>query len=222
MDEMMSCGIRTVVVYGPQGPQRELRTVHCPAGNDTVALEHCEHCRSRMATVAEGDAPRSHLACRVAAGHPGRVGLVSEVMPRTVVAVRPELRADAMLLALVEHDRGGAPVVDQACRPIGMVSITDLLDEYERMRRMDDQTEESAPRPRLVSDVMSPGAFTISDGATVDEALAELRRRQVKRLVVVGDRGALVGVVTALDLLRACPPPSRSSGPAVAAPRQAA
>lgn len=222
MDEMISCGVRTVVVYGPLGPQRKLRTVRCPAGNGTVPLERCEHCAFRMEAVATSDAPRSHLACRVAASHPSRLGLVSEIMTRLVVAVRPELRADTVLVALVEHDRGGAPVVDQACRPIGMVSITDLLHEHESMRRAAESPDESPRRPRLVADVMSPGAFTISDGATVDEALAELRRRGVKRLAVVDDRGALVGVVTALDLLRACSPPPRGISPAVAAARRSA
>ena len=63
---------------------------------------------------------------------------------------------------------------------------------------------------------MSSGAYTIPDGAGVEEALAELTRRNVKRLMVVGDRGQLVGIITAIDLLRACPELPRRSGPALA------
>jgi len=218
MEEMITCGVRTVIVYGPSGPQKQVRSVHCPAGNGSVALEHCETCTRRMETVAASDAVRSHISCRVDGDgeQPARVQMVSEIMPRTVVAVRPELRADVMLLALVEHDRGGAPVVDQMGRPMGMVSITDLMHEYRSMLRAAEEAGGPPSRPRLVRDVMSPGAFTIPDSAGVEEALDELARRDVKRLMVVGDRGELVGVVTALDLLRACPALPRRSGPAVA------
>src|SRR4051812_31496132 len=107
MEETISCGVRTVVVYGPSGLQKQTRSGHCPAGNGTVALEHCQACASRVATVAASDASRSHLACRVEGEHPARTQAVAELMARTVVAVRRELRVDAVLLALVEADRGG-------------------------------------------------------------------------------------------------------------------
>ncbi|HEU5217900.1 MAG TPA: CBS domain-containing protein, partial [Gemmatimonadales bacterium] len=150
MEETVTCGVRTVVVYGPTGPQQQTRSVRCPAGNGTVALERCEVCENRVATVAAADTARSHLACRVDGEHPVRARTLSELMPRTVVAVRPDLRADLVLLALVEHDRGGAPVVDQASRPIGMVSITDLLHEYQVMRQAAEEPCGPPPRPRLV------------------------------------------------------------------------
>jgi CBS domain-containing protein len=97
-----------------------------------------------------------------------------------------------------------------------MVSITDLLDEYEAMRRAARTPEEPPARQRLVRDVMSSNAYTIHDGTGVEEALAELTRRNVKRLMVVGDRGELVGIVTAIDLLRACPSLPRQCSPALA------
>src|SRR5215471_5981941 len=52
---------------------------------------------------------------------------VSEIMAKDVVAVRPELRVEDLEELLLARGISGAPVIDDAGRPIGMVSKTDLV-----------------------------------------------------------------------------------------------
>ncbi|HEY8208289.1 MAG TPA: CBS domain-containing protein, partial [Myxococcaceae bacterium] len=65
---------------------------------------------------------------------------VSALMTRKVISVRTTLPVRAVLMVLVEHGISGAPVVDAAGRPVGMVSITDLL--HEQYDQIEDEEDE--------------------------------------------------------------------------------
>jgi CBS domain-containing protein len=56
----------------------------------------------------------------------------------------------------------------------------------------------------LVRHFMTTDLFTLSPGQTCREALAEFKRRRIRRAPVVAD-GALVGIVSERDLLRVLP-----------------
>lgn len=57
------------------------------------------------------------------------------------------------------------------------------------------------PRERLVADLMNPDVVTVSESASVEEAVATLTERDVSGAPVVDDDGRLVGLLDDDDLL---------------------
>jgi acetoin utilization protein AcuB len=60
----------------------------------------------------------------------------------------------------------------------------------------------------LVGDRMTKRPVTVTEGASVDEALHLMRSEKVRRLPVLNKRGQLVGIVSEKDLLYASPSPA--------------
>ena len=62
----------------------------------------------------------------------------------------------------------------------------------------------------LVGTWMAPDPITIKADVGIDDALHLMKKHQVRRLPVLDDRGALVGIVSDKDLLHAAPSPATS------------
>jgi CBS domain-containing protein len=110
------------------------------------------------------------------------------------------LLADASIPEAVTlmTDRGfsATPVIDDAGHPVGVLSQTDILIH----------TREQMDRPRTdaarVRDIMTPALFTVSHDAPATTVVRRMCELRVHRLFVVDDDNALVGVISALDVLR--------------------
>jgi CBS-domain-containing membrane protein len=135
------------------------------------------------------------------------------------------LRADASIpeaLALMT-DRGftAAPVIDEAGRPIGVLSRTDvLIHEREQIRHAvsDEDVHAEGRRPRLegfskeivdsthVRDIMTPTIFTVNENSSAAEVVKRMCELKVHQVFVVDDDDSLVGVISALDIVRSLAP----------------
>ncbi len=60
----------------------------------------------------------------------------------------------------------------------------------------------------LVGEKMTKNPVTVSQNASVDEALDIMRRTRVRRLPVMDKKGRMVGIVSELDLLKVSPSPA--------------
>lgn len=60
----------------------------------------------------------------------------------------------------------------------------------------------------LVRDYMTPNPVTVSPDTSVPDALRIMKEKSFRRLPVLDNKGALVGIVTEKDLLRALPSPA--------------
>ncbi|MGH3082925.1 MAG: CBS domain-containing protein [Gaiellaceae bacterium] len=134
---------------------------------------------------------------------------VQEVMTREVITVSPEEPLKHVATLLLERRVSGVPVVDLDGRLVGVVSEGDLLfkEAGERPRRrprfLGAATRTSEKRAATTAgDAMTSPALTVAPTATVAQAAALMLERDVNRLPVV-DQGALVGIVTRADLIRA-------------------
>lgn len=117
---------------------------------------------------------------------------VSEIMSRGVVQVKPDLGLDALEELMLSHSISGAPVVDDHGRPIGIVSKTDLL------RRSGGP---QGPRG-TVRDVMMRTAYCLAENEPIARAAGLMAFEGVHRVPIVGHDGAVVGVVSPLDVMR--------------------
>jgi CBS domain-containing protein len=111
-----------------------------------------------------------------------------------------------------------APVIDEAGRPVGVVSRTDLL-QWQGQRavfrlgapsRDDGWAELGGETP--VRDVMTPAVFCVRPDASAAKVVEKMLALNVRRLFVVDDEGVLVGVVSAFDVLRGFGRPFRTTG----------
>jgi CBS domain-containing protein len=151
---------------------------------------------------------------------PAEATPIAEIMTTNVVSVTPDLGVETLTRLFLERDFSGAPVIDESGRAIGIVSKTDLLREsFER----GDSSPEAAP-PSLnrggievplgpgmhehrgsgitARDVMTPLAFTLPESATIARASALMAHEGVHRVPVVDETGKVVGILSALDVLR--------------------
>jgi acetoin utilization protein AcuB len=92
---------------------------------------------------------------------------------------------------------GAAPVIDDAGRPMGVVSRTDIV----RHLRTDGVLRPDFAR-NTVSAIMNPRLFFVLPNTPIKSVINKMLRRKVHRLFVIDQHGVLVGVVSALDVLR--------------------
>jgi predicted transcriptional regulator len=122
---------------------------------------------------------------------------VSRIMTRAVVTLRVDTTVEAATEKILAERISGAPVVDAAGRPIGMVCKTDLLEAWQQVTT-DGESAEAAQ----VGDIMVPYLLAVSHRAPIALATALMAYEGVHRLVVLGENNQMVGIVSSLDILR--------------------
>jgi CBS domain-containing protein len=137
---------------------------------------------------------------------------VADVMSRDPVAVRRSTPVREVVELTLGKVYRAVPVVE-GDRPVGIVTGSDLVRRGGLAVRVDllgslDKPELHEVLERLSSasktagDVMTPDPVVVAATARVPEAAELMARRRLKRLPVVDAAGALVGMVSRLDLLR--------------------
>jgi CBS domain-containing protein len=136
---------------------------------------------------------------------------VDSVMTAEVVTVRPSTPFRDLVRLLERHRISALPVVDDAGRPVGIVSEADLLvkEGYPHGAQDAGLVDGVRYRRRLskalgatAAEVMAAPVLTVAVGASVVDAARLMVREGVKRLPVVDEEGKLAGIVTRADLLK--------------------
>jgi len=110
---------------------------------------------------------------------------VREIMNPTIVYLREGSRAAIALRPILEFGITAVPVLDEDEMPVGMVSLRDLVGAPDH-------------RPEITRRVLS-----VREDATVEVAARQLAESGVHHLVVVDANGRAVGMLSALDVVRA-------------------
>jgi CBS domain-containing protein len=141
-----------------------------------------------------------------------------EMMSANPVSVRADVTVAEAAALLTDRGFGAAPVIDEAGRPVGVISRTDIL-VHDRQHVPPDCAEGSywdPPRPEpgfsieiadptRVRDIMTPLIFTVMPNTPADKVVEQMLALKVHQLFVEDD-GVLVGVISGLDVLRHCQP----------------
>ncbi|HEX2041150.1 MAG TPA: CBS domain-containing protein [Acidimicrobiales bacterium] len=147
-----------------------------------------------------------------------RSTLVRDVMTTDVLTFRPTDTVEAAARALSERHLGGAPVVDDDGRLVGLLEDDDLIVQEARIHfptvvsvlgayielptshsRMESELRKAVGA--LVGDVMDPEPPTCSPDDTLETVATVMHERAASRLPVVED-GRVVGIVSRGDLVR--------------------
>jgi CBS domain-containing protein len=187
--------------------------LHFDAATRTTSVAcHCE---------PEPPGPSAEAAHRDA--HRGPVDPetpLSDIMTKTVICVGPETPLDDVLNLLMLHSISGVPVVDSQGHAVGFVSRADLLraaqerGDTAEMRVVTARPRDSDPlgvepgshvyEPVSVTagEVMSPVVLALHESSNIAQGAAIMAFEGVHRLPILGDHGEVVGIVSALDILR--------------------
>jgi CBS domain-containing protein len=109
-----------------------------------------------------------------------------EIMTRDVLTARRDLPTDELAALLVFHNVSGMPVLDEAGTVIGIVSEADVIGK----------------RGATVGEIMTPEVVAVAEDTPIEQIAALMAERKIKRVPVIAD-GALVGMVSRADIVRA-------------------
>ena len=146
--------------------------------------------------------------------------LVRQVRTTDVLTFRPTDTVESAARALSERRLGGAPVVDDDGRVVGLLEDDDLIVQETRrhfptvisvfgaylelpssLRHFEADLRKAVGA--TVSDVMDAEAPTCRPDDTLETVATTLHDRNASRMAVVDDDGRLLGIVSRGDLVRA-------------------
>jgi CBS domain-containing protein len=133
---------------------------------------------------------------------------VREAMTKTVVTAPEEAPFKELVRVMREYRVSAVPIVNHEGSIVGVVSEADLL-----LKEAPDvitphvfqgkvhREERRKAEAKIARDLMTHPAITIRPDAPVTEAAKLMHERHVKRLPVLDESGAIIGVVSRVDLL---------------------
>ena len=141
---------------------------------------------------------------------------VKDVMTKKVVSVSPQATVAEALDTMTRSNLSGLPIIDAAGALVGVVSEADFL------RRAELGTEKkpsshwlaaiflpgraaeiyTRAHARRVTEIMSTDVAAVDETAGLEEAVALMEKRRVKRLPVLSG-GKVVGMITRADFVHA-------------------
>jgi CBS domain-containing protein len=143
----------------------------------------------------------------------------ADLMSPNLVSLRADAGVREAIALFTDRGFGAAPVIDNAGRPIGVLSRTDVL-LHEREQPMRPSALDAADwnvflpgaerdgfgleivDPTPVRDMMTPMVFTVGLDTPVEQVVEQMLALQVHHLFVVDDQQTLVGVISPLDVVR--------------------
>jgi CBS domain-containing protein len=143
-----------------------------------------------------------------------------ELMTKNPVSINQNASLHEALALFTNKGFGVAPVIDNAGRPVGVLSSSDILvHDRENPERLVPAVETSPmttpdgePIRRgfqvenvnttRVADMMTPAVFSVTPDTQASKVIAEMLRLHVHHMFVVDRAGTLVGVISPLDILR--------------------
>jgi CBS domain-containing protein len=147
----------------------------------------------------------------------------AELMHTNPVSIGEDASIRDAIALLTDKGFSAAPVIDDAGRPVGVVSRSDILihqrehvehlhttPEYFRKEELFTDEGESLREGfevenvdrTTVNEIMTPAVFAVTPDTPVNRLVAQMIALRVHRLFVVDDNGVLVGVISTMDILK--------------------
>jgi len=215
--------IRQCRILAGDGSWTVHETLLCPKRWHAVEIDECFGCDDCHGGVPDSHGRTVAIKCGAFAEaaptafrsvHPGEAPLW-RIMSSEVVCVRTDVSGEMLMEILLDGGFGGAPVVDEAGRLVGVVTKTDLVRDWYANGGTEtlEPAEMSFPEiasgvhavrlPRTtVTEIMTPALFALPEAATVGRAAALMAYEGVHRLPIVAPDGGVVGILTTADIAR--------------------
>jgi CBS domain-containing protein len=147
----------------------------------------------------------------------------TDLMSPNPVSIRAQATVAEATAMLTDRGFSAAPVIDEVGRPVGVISKTDLLihdrEGMTHLRPIPEKEDTEARRAvwqsplpwgftveqtdsTLVGDIMTPVVFSVLPDTRVERVIEDMLGLHIHQLFVVDRDQVLVGVISALDVLR--------------------
>ncbi len=119
---------------------------------------------------------------------------VRDVMTSKVITISPDETLEDAAKLMIKHDIGGV-VVEMKGEPVGIVTEKDFTIAISKGKN---------PLSTKVKDSMSSPLITIGPAQSILDAAHLMTKKKVRKLPVK-DKGQLVGIITAEDIVKVAP-----------------
>ncbi len=143
-----------------------------------------------------------------------------DLMSTNPISLERDATVHQAIAMMTDRNFDAAPVIDEKGRPVGVVTVTDILvhdREYARYLKTGDMTVRGDVRAHTripedfgieivdrtrVEEIMTPTVFTVVPETPMPEVVRKMLELKVHHLFVADREGTLVGVISACDILR--------------------
>jgi len=122
--------------------------------------------------------------------------LIKDVMTRAPACAKPSDTLDTVAKLMLEHDCGEIPVCD-GTKLVGVITDRDITCRVVAVGK--------TPIAIPASDVMTRHVYSIRENDKVEAAFDLMDEKLVRRLPVVDESGAIVGILSQADLIAKVP-----------------
>jgi len=155
----------------------------------------------------QGDASEGHIRSKM-----GLELFVRDVMTTNVIAISKYETIMNVANILTSKNISGLPVVDKENKVLGIVTQADILSMVgvsrehtfkDLLKYMLGERLHERKMGNLAGDIMTSPALTVKPDANIAEAVRIMEEKRIRRLTVVDDKNALIGILTRADILKA-------------------
>lgn len=122
---------------------------------------------------------------------------VSDLMTRNPSSIRADATIREAISLLVTKRVTAAPVINAAGRPIGVLSLSDLITGVR-----DHDVDGDELLSMQAEEVMTPFVFSVDLNTPVNAVVGELLDARIRQIYVADKEGTLIGVLSTVDLLK--------------------
>lgn len=124
---------------------------------------------------------------------------IKEIMTVNPACCEPETNLQEVAKLMAEKNCGAIPIVEnrENKKPVGVITDRDVT-----VRAV---AEGKNPVSAVARDFMTTSLLTLKPDASVEECCHLMEKNQVRRMLVVDERGALTGIVAQADIARQAP-----------------
>ena len=117
---------------------------------------------------------------------------VKEIMTTNVKTIRPEDSVKLLAETMMKNQIGSLVVVEGSGEVVGIATERDIIEDVILLGK--------DPEESKVKDIMTKDLIAVNPDITLEEAAEVMVNKKIKKLPVI-DKGRLVGIITATDLI---------------------
>ena len=147
----------------------------------------------------------------------------ADLMTPNPVSISNDATVKEAAVFFVEKGFCAAPVIDEAGKPVGVVSQFDIVvhdrekvdyvssePAYYGVANLNSRTRQTTPRgfevmdidQTRVSDIMTPMVFGVAPETAADKVIENMLTHRIHRLFVIDHDGVLIGTISGTDVLK--------------------